>query len=276
MAHRRLALYFESQESWFEGEGESRIPNYRKLSELPYHQTNGELWDGGCRTLTDLQLLEAKAEAGMVLDLAMDFTRTNGVFPSDRPWARNLRLLEQALRSDLNFLSRHPTTLFQCLWNSGWWYDCLEAAKHHDPPEGGWGPSGAPWERREPRLCKLLQRWRDEKQSREPDFVWLRSLRPPLFPLGGAQLACLRAHCATALRRSSRTPLRASPPPGSPLPFFTSPPTRRAASGRAAAATTWPSSRLRGRPRHMRHEPLPQPACGTSAQAMPRTTGTTT
>ena len=46
------------------------------------------------------------------------------------PLVARLRLINQALRSDLNFLSRHPTTLFQCLWNRCWWYDCSEAAAH--------------------------------------------------------------------------------------------------------------------------------------------------
>ncbi|HUS79631.1 MAG TPA: hypothetical protein VM283_00100, partial [Armatimonadota bacterium] len=166
----------------------------RTLSELPYHLTHGAMWQELEDTLTDLRLLEAKAEAGMVFDLAQDLAEATSALPMDRPRARHVRLLGQAVRSDLQFIARHPSTLFQCLWNRCWWYDCDEAANHYDPPEGGWGPQGAPWEREEPRLCSLPARWRDEKEARQPGFVWVRSLRPPPFPLGGAQLACLRGH----------------------------------------------------------------------------------
>ena len=115
--------------------------------------------------------------------------------PLDHPARRHLRLIEQALRSDLHFLARHPTTLFQCLWNRCWWYDCPAAAAHHDPPPGGWPADGPPWSRPEDdRLATLLESWRTAKERRTPAFTWLRSLRPPPFPLGGAELACLRGH----------------------------------------------------------------------------------
>ena len=73
----------------------------------------------------------------------MDLTRSVERIPVDHEARRHLRLLEQALRFDLHFLARHPTTLFQCLWNRCWWYDCPDAAAHYDPPSGGW-PSGGP------------------------------------------------------------------------------------------------------------------------------------
>jgi len=56
------------------------------------------------------------------------------------------------------------------------------------------GPEGPPWERPEPRLCTLLERWCEEKGSRQPGFVWVRSLRPPPLGIGGAQIACIRGH----------------------------------------------------------------------------------
>lgn len=67
-----------------------------------------------------LPYLEARAEAGQVFDLAMDFTRAGERLPADHPARRHLRLIAQALRSDLHFLARRPTTLFQCLWNRCW------------------------------------------------------------------------------------------------------------------------------------------------------------
>ena len=145
--------------------------------------------------LRDLPFLEAKAEAGYVFDLAMEFTRAIEAMPLDHAARRHLRLIAQALRSDLHFLARHPTALFQCLWNRCWWYDCPAAAAHHDPPPGGWPADGPPWSRPgADRLATLLESWRAAKQRRTPAFTWLRSLRPPPFPLGGAELACLRGH----------------------------------------------------------------------------------
>ena len=111
----------------------------------------------------------------------------SSAMPADHPARRHLRLISQALRSDLHFLARHPTTLFQCLWNRCWWYDCPAAAAHYDPPPGGWPADGPPWSRPgADRLATLLESWRAAKQRRTPAFTWLRSLRPPPFPLGGA------------------------------------------------------------------------------------------
>ena len=115
--------------------------------------------------------------------------------PQDHPARRNLKLIEQALRSDLHFLARHPTALFACLWNRCWWYDCPEAAAYYDPPLSGWPAEGPPWARPAPeRLATWLESWRGAKERRTPRVPWLRSLRPPPVPLGGAELACLRGH----------------------------------------------------------------------------------
>jgi WD40 repeat protein len=86
----------------------------------------------------------------------------------------------------LHFIGRHPTTLLQCLWNLCWWYDCPEAAYHYDAAAPGAKPR--PWHGDGPKLFELLERWRREKQARQPNFVWLRSLRPPALPLGGSHL----------------------------------------------------------------------------------------
>ena len=191
-AYRRLGDYFGKQDPWLEAE--ARTANLRRASELAWQQTRAEDWDGLEATLTDLQSMEAKTEGGMVFDLATDLAAAYRALSPERPWTRNIGLLDQAVRSDLQFIASHPTTLFQCLWNSAWWYDCDEAAKHYDAPEGGWGPEGAQWERDEPRLATLLERWRREKEEREPGFAWVRSLRPLPSMLGGAELACLSGH----------------------------------------------------------------------------------
>ncbi|MFW6437588.1 MAG: TIR domain-containing protein [Armatimonadota bacterium] len=187
--HERLAGF-----GWGQYEaGVDALSEYM-VTHLPHHLMAAELWEELETLLTDLFWLERKAEAGMVFDLTTDLTAAYHSLPTDRPWARNMRLIDQALRNDLHFIARRPTTLFQCLWNSAWWYDCDEAANHYDPLDGGWGPQGPPWEREEPRLSTLLERWREEKEERQPGFVWIRSLRPPPQPLGGAQIMCLHGH----------------------------------------------------------------------------------
>ncbi|MBN2199095.1 MAG: hypothetical protein JW747_04525, partial [Candidatus Aminicenantes bacterium] len=57
--HRLLAEYFRNQALIQEKDGQ-KVPNLRKLSELPYQQTEGELWDAIYETLTDFEFLEAK------------------------------------------------------------------------------------------------------------------------------------------------------------------------------------------------------------------------
>ena len=65
----------------------------------------------------------------MIFDLAKDFSHALAAMPPDHPRRRILSLLEEALRRDVHFIDRHPTTLFQCLWNAWWWYDCPETAR---------------------------------------------------------------------------------------------------------------------------------------------------
>src|SRR5262249_31777080 len=148
-------------------------------------------FDSVCDMLADLRVLETQAEVGLLFDLAGDFFRAGDELPRDHPRRRTVRLLEEALRVDLHFLARHPTCLFQCLWNSCWWYDCPAAARHYDPPEGGWPPEGPPWARPGPKLSQLLESWRRTKEEAMPGFVWLRSLRPPPLHLGTSQRAIL-------------------------------------------------------------------------------------
>jgi WD40 repeat protein len=137
--------------------------------------------------------LEAKARAGMTFELADDFTLALELLPAERPWRRVLDLVQEALLRDLHFIASHPETLFQCLWNSSWWYDCPEAADRCDPPAGGWPEEGAPWDRPGPKLSPLLESWRQAKEAADPGFVWLRSLRPAGIPLGGPQRVVIPA-----------------------------------------------------------------------------------
>ena len=74
--HAQLAGYFgdDKRPLWFD-EGESRRPNHRRCAELPFQQTESEMWDGLVETLTDLDFVDAKSKAGMVYDLVADYNR---------------------------------------------------------------------------------------------------------------------------------------------------------------------------------------------------------
>ncbi len=130
----------------------------------------------------------------MIFSVVQDFAGMLESMPREHPRHRILKLLDQAVRRDVHFIDRHPTTLFQCLWNTCWWYDCPEAAKHYDPPEEGWPAEGPPWTAPGPKLSDLLEAWRAAREWSSPGFRWVRCLRPPLFQLtGGSQVIC-RGH----------------------------------------------------------------------------------
>jgi len=143
--NRILIKYFGSQDYFQESLEEQRkrayqlpptprLANVRKVMELPWQllcvAKLSSRWDQVEKLLTDLSFLEAKVEAQMVFDLAADFKRILEAMPTDHPVQRILILLENALNHHILFVSNHPTTLFQCLWNSLWWYCCSET-KHH-------------------------------------------------------------------------------------------------------------------------------------------------
>lgn len=130
----------------------------------------------------------------MIHELVNDYANVLDAMPREHPRNRILTLLDEALRRDVHFIERHPTTLFQCLWNSCWWYDSPEAAGHYQTPEGGWRATGPPWKQSVPSLSALQQSWRRQKEQALQGFRWLRSLRPPQVRLGAGQQFVLRGH----------------------------------------------------------------------------------
>ena len=188
--HQELAEYFHAKLN--PPDAEPWTGNYpRALSELPHHQTQARLWGQLETTLESLPFLDAKNQAGLVFDLADDFSTAVATMPEDRPQRRILKLLDEALRRDIHFIARHaedyPQALFQCLWNTCWWYDCPAAAKHY---ANGRAPGDG--ERRP--LSGLLEAWRSHKERTASGFSWLTSVRPPTVHLGTAQKAVLRGH----------------------------------------------------------------------------------
>jgi len=100
--HAKLAAYFAAQPLFSAGD-DRKTPNLRKLSELPFQQAYGALWDDLYKTLTDFEFLEAKctysglihaAEGarkskvyGGVYELIEDYRRALADFPADQPEA---------------------------------------------------------------------------------------------------------------------------------------------------------------------------------------------
>ena len=82
--HEGLAQYFGEQTLWLEKEGK-KTANLRKVSELPYQQTYGELWDEVEQTLCDLHFIEAKCAAGMTYDLIHDYNNALDALPEAQP-----------------------------------------------------------------------------------------------------------------------------------------------------------------------------------------------
>ena len=165
----------------------------------PAHLMEAGQWDAVETALMDLNFLEAKTATGMVFDLADDFEAAVRLLPEDRPQRRTLKLLGEALRRDIHFIHRHandyPQGLFQCLWNTCWWYDCEEAAAHYVEPKGGWNAENAPWmQQADRKLCRLMERWRAYLLKTSPGLPWIRLRRPPPLRLRSGQQAVLPGH----------------------------------------------------------------------------------
>ena len=213
--HCELAEYFHAKLN--PPDAEPWTGDYpRALSELPHHQTQGRLWHQLEATLQSLPFLEAKARAGWAFGLLDDFKTATEVLPDDRPQYRILQLLGEALQRDIHFIARHssdyPQALFQCLWNTCWWYDSEEADAYY---EAGRSPRSLSTEsrkgdrgnslhdkgcevsgdcREERTLSQIMERWWKLREKSAGRFAWLRSLRPPRIHLGSAQKAIMRGH----------------------------------------------------------------------------------
>ncbi len=133
----------------------------------------------------------------MIFPLIQDFADALAAMPSEHRRQCILKLLDEAIRRDVHFIDRHPTTLFQCLWNSCWWYDCPEAAAHYVLPAERRASGPLPWEVAGRPLSTLLEQWRGNKERSEPSFPWLRSLRPLPLHLGTAQKMVLQGHTSS-------------------------------------------------------------------------------
>ncbi len=137
--------------------------------------------------LTTFAFLEARTHRS-VYALLSDFGSALGLMPAEGEERRQLAPIEELLRYDSHFLSRHPAALLDRCWFRGWWFDAPATTSFFTNDEST--PAGAAGTR----LSELVERWRAEKEARSPGFRWLRALRPPSDRLGGPQLAVLSGH----------------------------------------------------------------------------------
>ena len=103
--------------------------------------------------LTDLRYLESRAAGGDLRCLADEFISAAASVPATDERAHLVAPLERTIKDNVDFLSRHPGALFQCLWNGCWW----------DGSE----------------IREKLEEWLTGNTGGEADQVWLRSLLPP-------------------------------------------------------------------------------------------------
>src|SRR4030042_2098001 len=131
----------------------------------------------------------------MIFELAQDFHEVVASMPVEHPKHRMLELLGEAIRRDIHFIARHSTTLFQCMWHSCWWYDCPEGVNHYiTATRNVTDPNVRGGQRRNMKLCRLLEQWRSKRNTRAATPAWVRSARAPATHLGRGQLASLAGH----------------------------------------------------------------------------------
>ena len=189
-------------------QGRGRLYSLRFAPEHLLHAAEHDprRWNQLEELLTDIFFLEAKAQVGFVYELIADFSSAWQALPSDRRNRVIFKLLEEVVRREASFISQHskdyPQALFQCVWNLAWWYGNPKAAPYYFYEGQQTAPDGKIMEVDDPRppgceevgdsLCRLLERWRCERESEEPGFVWIRSQRPPAIHLGTDQIAVFR------------------------------------------------------------------------------------
>ncbi|MBN1654911.1 MAG: DUF4062 domain-containing protein [Deltaproteobacteria bacterium] len=118
--HRLLANYFEGLPFWNRTETPepTKVPNRRRVEELPYHLTLAGDQTRLERTLSDLEFIEAKCVTGLVWDLVEDYDRALAAFPEQmtaQSAGHTCILLDFAdfVRSRSNMFARWPALVFQ-------------------------------------------------------------------------------------------------------------------------------------------------------------------
>ncbi|MBW3595880.1 MAG: AAA family ATPase [Planctomycetes bacterium] len=124
-AHVRLAEYFNAQDYWLESLEEQqrrantlpptpRPANVRKVDELPWQLLQAPDWPKSKALLIDLEFLQAKAEAGMVSELADDFNAAiAGVSTNVPDSANEVLAFQRFLSTQQDKMAKWPGAIFQ-------------------------------------------------------------------------------------------------------------------------------------------------------------------
>jgi WD40 repeat protein len=179
--HQRLLDAYARQ---FPGGWHVNPPNDGYLpTHLRHHLVSAARLDDLSQLLCEPRWLEFKCENDLTFDVPLDFASALAALPASDSRAGVLRLLDEAFRRDIHFVARHPDSLFQCMWNSCWWYGNPASADHYATPDDRGAPPHP--DAGGQRLTTILEAWRKDKGRRTPPFPWIRSLRPPTTRLGG-------------------------------------------------------------------------------------------
>lgn len=143
-------------------------------------------WDDVAAVLCDIQSLQGACRSS-VFTLIDDFRVALSQFPTTHKQYWQLARLSDGLQRDASFVQRHPTALFQSLWNACWWCDASEAKCHYLLRTGP-GNVALPWDMEIPKVSHLLQEWRLQRRTSQKHHTWVRALLPPSLFIGSQEV----------------------------------------------------------------------------------------
>lgn len=114
--HGEVASYFEDDARLSVDAGDRQVFNLRKLAEQPYQQTEAGRWNQLTATLSDLQFLQAKVQAGLGLDTVTDYERARSAFPAADDTI--LRELATAFNQEAAAFLPNPESTAQQIYHS--------------------------------------------------------------------------------------------------------------------------------------------------------------
>ncbi len=163
--HRSLAVYFTGRQNWLDGDAR-RLPDARRVAELPWQQRAAALWSEAEETLLDCRFLFAKVASGLALDLDSDYqTLLNNASNSSLENREAVNLIGGALRLSVHVVAR----------------DSRQFASQMVGRLVGFEEKPA------------IRRFLKEVTTDAPR-PWLRSLLPSLHPPGIALIRILEGH----------------------------------------------------------------------------------
>lgn len=114
--HQKIAKYFGEQELTIQKNG-VEIPNLRKISELPFQQVLGKMWQELESTLCNLQTIEIMCKVSRLYELIADFDMA--LLASDLPLGLQIKMREYVsfLRAQGYLLIERPSLAFQLAAN---------------------------------------------------------------------------------------------------------------------------------------------------------------